>query len=191
MFSEVCRTTARSARIVWCATLIVAGCAPMASTKLPEPAAPSPALITVSNFLAGPVCGTKDHRRVCFGTQEILITNESSCIYNGKPISCTWYGYSFDYDLPVGVEKAELACKVTTNHDVDFGNPAGIVNEKAHSLDYVIALSGNRGHFFNPQYTSAADIDSVGAKSQEDEQICTYEGKTVFDFKLTMHFPEH
>src|SRR5215469_18056448 len=84
-----------------------------------SPAAADDAVPKVTNFKFGLVCGEASNRRICFETSILQVTNESRCIFNGKIIACTWYGYSFDYDTATDVT---LDCANSADAPMANGN---------------------------------------------------------------------
>lgn len=143
--------------------------------------------VVVTNVRVGVVCGKGESRRVCFETKDIQITNESTCVYNGSTVPCTWYGYSFDYksSLPDMV----LQCEYFTSEPFDEGNPREIIARNTTHGNFEMKLPGVSGHFFNPQYTAVADSTILG-RIDEDKQICSYKGTKLFEVNYRLHFPE-
>lgn len=143
--------------------------------------------VTITNFVAGAVCGSGKDARVCFDSQDVQITNEGRCVFNGKNIRCTWYGYSFDYTLAPGKDSAELDCVAQSSEPDEVGNPTAILAKSATRVPYKITLRGAKGHFFNPQYTAAISTDGTVSHYK---QSCSYEGKELFQAELRLHYPQ-
>ncbi len=148
----------------------------------------------ISNFRSGIACPAQQTigqpspvSRICFDTNVVQITGQSTCTYNNQQLPCTWYGFEFDYaDFP---ENAELSCKLTSNRMGDFGNPDGISQKNSAAYEYAISVPAGNGHFFNPQY-------SVFTYSNSEESIieettsCSLEGEELFRFERRLVYPE-
>ncbi len=145
--------------------------------------------IAITNLTAGVVCGPDNNRRICFQTDDIQITGEGTCIYNGKKEPCTWYGYSFDYSLPKETKSIELDCNWQSDIRADWGNPKSEIAKNVANANYKIDLQNDKRHFFNPQY--AAQTTNVGLGNvQHVKQSCSYMGRMLFEIEFRLHFPE-
>ena len=80
--------------------------------------------VAATNLKVGLVCGSGASRRVCFQTSDVQVTGEGSCIFNHQLIACTWYGFSFDYELPQ--DEVELNCTWSSNVAANLGTPGGL-----------------------------------------------------------------
>jgi hypothetical protein len=143
----------------------------------------------ISNFKSGLVCfDGKDFTSVCHVTEDIYITGQSGCVWNGENKPCTWYGFSFDYkEAKPGTE---IICKFTTSQNIANGNPKEILSKSTKSGEYKIPLEKESGHFFNPQYFLFAGYYKNPADSVvTTETVCSTEGKQVFSYKVKAHFP--
>jgi len=149
------------------------------------------ASLQISKFAFGLVCGTDTNKRVCFKTNDIPVTLEGACVFNGEQRRCTWYGFEFDYVLPAGKTRAKLDCVARSDSGFTAGNPKAELKKHVHEFPYAIELHGSGGHFFNPQYiTRTADTsDPIGTISAESES-CSYAGRTVFDTEFRLRYPE-
>ncbi len=144
--------------------------------------------VAISNLKAGVVCGMGSLRRVCFQTQTVYITGEGSCVYNKEMRPCTWYGYSFDYQ--VSKEKVLLQCSVTTSTVSNFGNPGGEQAKNTFSGQYEVELTAKDHSYFHPQYMVLPPYDAETPKVDHMKQQCSYQGQKVFEVVFDLLFPE-
>lgn len=154
--------------------------------------APSPATaLKISNFRAGLACTNTDVREdtrgwICHVTEEILVTDQGRCRYNGEDRLCTWAGFEFDYrGAKPGIE---LECTTEQSRPTTFGNPAEEFARDSKRQEFTLPLEGSEGHFFNPQYFT------FGIRPPSDEPLlsegsCSFEGKEVFRYRFRTHFP--
>jgi hypothetical protein len=146
--------------------------------------------ITISNFVAGVVCGQGSDMRVCFPTDDIQLTGEGHCVFDKQPIACTWHGMSFDYQLSSG--EASISCDWTSSIPVNNGNPKASLANGVSSGHYDIPLTSDQHHYFLPQYVEVNT--RVGARAIghviENAQTCSFQGKVLFQSKLRLHQPE-
>lgn len=140
--------------------------------------------LTITNLKVGMVCRSNANPEICSETNDMKITGEGRCVYNGKSIPCTWYGYSFDYQLAGSSTK--LQCIATSSVAVNYGNPKEELKRDAKETRYEIELTRESHHFVNPQYSSAGSGIEGDVHST---QSCAYEGKNVFQFAITLHYP--
>lgn len=172
--------TIRGRRRAVCVLIALSGVVPAAAQAQQNDA------VVISNLKVGLVCGPDDNRRICFQTNDIQITNESTCVYNRRHSACTWYGYSFDYRSPK--DEIKLQCTFSSSIRGSFGNPSAELEKDVSDAHYEIALQSRDGHFFNPQYAIAPA--RAGGEIESVKQSCSYLGKTVFEFDLRIHYPE-
>jgi len=144
--------------------------------------------VLVSRLASGLVCGQPSKRHVCFQTDTISITGESTCVYDGQPAPCTWYGYSFDYQLPV--EQVTLQCVWSSSARGDVGNPSGEVGRGVDQGRYELSLSGTTGHFFNPQYSLLPAESAEPGKAIRIKNSCSYRGEQLFEVVFNLRYPE-
>lgn len=126
---------------------------------------------------------------ICHETENILLTGESSCVFNKEELPCTWYGFEFKYEN--FTENTNFTCGFKDDGEVVLGNPKGLLENETDSLKYDVPLGS--GRFFNPMYTI---FNRLG--SEEDTKTtyfeCTLDGAHVAKFKLTVvkpKLPEH
>lgn len=144
----------------------------------------SASAVEIENFKFGVVCtDDRTFAWVCFETDEIQISGQGRCIYDGEELPCTWYGYQFDYS---GAESgAILQCEISINAPTTLGNPAGVVSVDATSFAFEIELNEGEGHIYEGQYS----IFSVNAAPREDVTVCTHQGKEVFRYRARYVYP--
>ena|ERR1700688_1508934 len=140
---------------------------------------PAQARPVVTNVRFGVLCG--EEHRVCLETRAIRVTGASVCIYNHESKPCTWYGFSFDFDLPSG--NRTLNCRWRSSVPNSPGNPREVVARGVTEGTYDITLPSHRGHFVNPQYTVFAPGPRV---TTEEFQSCSYIGQQLFVVKYTL-----
>ena len=147
--------------------------------------------IDISNFKSGLAC---THTKltdegsgwICQPTEDVLVTDQGSCVFNGVTKPCTWIGFEFDYKN--AKKDTKLQCVVESSEPTDHGNPGELISNDATSQNYELPLDGESGHFFNPQYF----IFNVRSKSNAllvNKGSCKEDGIIVFEFKFNMHFP--
>lgn len=147
--------------------------------------------VVIKNFTRGLICGANEaQRRVCFDTEEIQITGEGRCIFNGRPAACTWYGISFDYVLPK--DGVKLECIWQSSHPANVGNPKALLQEGVTSGTFELDLKNNEGHYFLPQYLALLEHPTYQAPGQilRVTQSCSYQGTKLFEFSFNRHLPE-
>ena len=145
-------------------------------------ASTSASAVEITHFRSGLACASG---WICQPTQEILITDQSTCVFNGKETPCTWVGFEFDYtDAPKG---AKLQCVSETSVPADSGNPSKLIASDSTSENFEVELPAGNGHFFNPQYftfvTRPADKSIVVNTAH-----CAFEGKILFEYRYNLHF---
>jgi hypothetical protein len=150
------------------AAAILAGCASPPSGQL-----------AIANLKYGTTCGTP-YQEVCTQTADIAIDGKGHCVYDHQERSCTWYGFSFDYDPRF--DGIVIDCDVVTDFKRDLGNPQGIVQKDTTSHRYQTTLSG--GHFVNPQYSTYVPFDGVRHLTER----CSYGGQKLFEFMLNLRY---
>jgi len=147
--------------------------------------------IEISNFKSGLACTNTTRTEggegwICQQTEDVLVTDQGSCIWNGITKPCTWIGFEFDYKN--AKKKTKLQCVETSSEPSDIGNPNEVIGKGSTSQNYELELDGESGHFFNPQYF----IFKVGSKDKAllvEEGSCKVDGAIIFEFKFKMHFP--
>ena len=147
--------------------------------------------VEISNFKAGLACTntkiTKDGAGwVCQQTQDILVTDQGSCVYNGKTKPCTWIGFEFDYKS--SEENTKLQCVGETSLPSSPGNPREVLAQNVRSQSYELELPGKAGHFYNPMYYIFA-VRSLDDSVVVDTLTCKANGVVLFQSKFNLHFP--
>ena len=152
---------------------------------------PSQAAVEVSNFRSGLACaGARTSEEgagwICQSTEEVLVTDQGTCVFNGTRKPCTWIGFEFDYK---GAERGtKLQCVSETSAPVDAGNPGQLVAKDTSSQPYELELEPGSGHFFNPQYF-VFGVRSKGRETLVNTGHCKSDGRIVFEFKFNIRFP--
>src|SRR5687768_5008900 len=113
------------------------------------------AAIEVANVRSGLVCNDASRSTagggwVCHETQDILVTDQGRCTYDGKQRPCTWIGFEFDY-AHAG-EGTKLQCVSESSAPTRTGNPQAELAVEVTSQPFELELAGASGHFFNPMY---------------------------------------
>lgn len=147
--------------------------------------------VEISNFRSGLACTSTKLTEggsgwICQPTEEVLITDQGTCVYNSQAKPCTWIGFEFDYKS--NSKGTKLHCTVETSAPTNPGNPTKVLSEGVTSHSYEIKLGGESGHFFNPQYyifTVRQKDDALVVNSGS----CKSEGVVVFEYKFNLHFP--
>ncbi len=155
-------------------------------------ASPSGTVVYITNVKSGLVClykfeagvGYLDDAHVCFETEDIYITGQSECVFDGRAEPCTWYGYEFDYDNKSS-SPVILTCKYSSHEDTVVGNPDGIWGEDISS--YEITLEPGKNHFSNPQYTVYRT--GLGENPRRRVTVCGIEGQQAFVSEFNIHLP--
>jgi len=155
-------------------------------------AAPDESNVEVTNVKSGLMClynfdekgQYKYDARVCFKTEDIPITGQGRCVFNGENKLCTWYGFEFDYNNKTDAA-IPLTCHFTSTSKDVIGNPEGIKEDDFSSYD--IMLEPGIHHFSNPQYTlfRYAPLE----ESSVNVNKCEVEGREVFKTRFNMILP--
>lgn len=142
----------------------------------------------VSDFKFGLVCDPgKAHAWICHETEDIQVTGQGRCVYDGKQFPCTWYGFSFNYTN--NIPGTELECEYTSTLPRDMGNPEGVVARNVATGKYSLTLEHVEGRVYNPQYTI------LGVRAPDDDVLdstttkCSIAGKKVAVFRLNRIIP--
>lgn len=121
---------------------------------------------------------------ICFETEDIYITGQGRCTFDGKKYPCTWYGYEFDYVNNTDTD-ITMVCEVLADEHSVYGNPDGLDDPDINR--YEVTLSSGRNHFSNPQYTLFKIVSEKTAKKQIT--TCSVTGREIFTVKYTIHMP--
>jgi hypothetical protein len=143
--------------------------------------------IEVTNFKFGLVCpnAESDVGWVCHQVKNIPITGQGQCVFDGKRVPCTWYGFSFNYTDAHASDVFQ--CTHTTSQPTTYGNPSGVLS-KGTSGKYEFTVSEGEGKFFNPQYAVFA-VERKGKEIESEHTECSVNGKSAFSFDVNYIFP--
>ena len=151
---------------------------------------PSPAL-EISNFRSGLAC-THTRRAddsvgwICQPTQDVLVTDQGSCVFNGVTKHCTWIGFEFDYKS--ANKHTKLQCVEDDSQPSDLGNPGELLEKHASTQRFALQLDGESGHFFNPQYFVFTTRPKNGALLIV-KGSCAVDGIVAFEYQFNLRFP--
>jgi hypothetical protein len=145
--------------------------------------------VEVLNFKSGLACmgspTSKDDGWVCHETQDVLVTDQGRCVYDGETLPCTWIGFEFDYEgAGTGTR---LQCTEETSEPTSSGNPDKELATHASSQQFELPLEGASGHYFNPMYWIFAT--RPGADDITVSYTCQGNGAVLFQAKFNVHFP--
>ena len=144
--------------------------------------------IEIADFKFGLVCPNAKASVgwVCHEAKDIQITGQGKCVFDGKNLPCTWYGFSFHYsDAKTG---DAIQCAYTTSQPVVMGNPTGVTGKETNSGKYELTIPEGSGTFFNPQY-SVFVVEKRGGENRQDHTECSVDGKPVFSFDANLIYP--
>ena len=143
----------------------------------------------ITDFRSGLVCHSHpeyDGGWICHVTEDIYMTGTGQCVYDGRNIPCTWYGFEFSYkNAPDGMR---LSCQSKWSQPGNFGNPDGEIETAVKIQSYQLELTQGNGRFYNPQY-SGLSADSMTGEVIVDETSCSYQDNEVFSLKFKLIYP--
>jgi hypothetical protein len=142
--------------------------------------------VVISHLQYGRICGRLGPVHVCEQTSDITITDDGTCISDHHPIKCTWYGYSFDYELLA--KEVSLDCMWMSDRRLDVEHPDTAPVKNLAAGHFTLDLVGRSGHFVNPLFRGA-DSEWNG-KIEEMRETCSYKGAQLFDIRFLFHRPE-
>lgn len=148
--------------------------------------------VEISNFRAGLACTHSSPAQsgrgwICHVTEDIPVTDQGRCVFNGEEQPCTWYGFEFDYrDARAG---DALQCVFSQSEPGTVGNPEGILAESATGQAFDLVLEETAGHVFNPQYHTFV-ARPPGSAPLTIRGACSFEAKPVFEYTFHLRFPE-
>lgn len=119
---------------------------------------------------------------ICKSSDEFIITGEQTCIYNGDPIDCTWFGYEFDY---IGLEDAMINCTYKTNIPVDSGNPNEVLATNTTVSEIEFRLDSESGHFYNPLY-ALKNYNATTETRVKTEVTCNHKNEQLFSIRYVV-----
>lgn len=143
--------------------------------------------VEIEEFKAGLVCLNGSRlASICHITENVYITGQSRCTWNGKRYPCTWYGYEFKYkNMPV---PTTVTCVSKDTKLARLGNPREILSDSSAESTYTFELTEASGRFFNPQY-SLFMTQSEEKQLNTTQTSCSINGELVFQFRLNKYFP--
>ncbi len=143
--------------------------------------------LDISNFKSGLACtDSKTFGWICHETEEIHITGQGRCTWNGEEKACTWHGFQFDYSG--NTKDTIIECEYESSAMLNEGNPDEVIADNVDKGSYSFSVDGEEGHFFNPQYFIFA-VQPINSSRLYSETTCSVSGKHVFSYKLTAIFP--
>lgn len=151
----------------------------------------SHAEVEITNFRSGLACTntrlTSDAAGwICQPTEDVLMTDQGVCIFDGVKHPCTWIGFEFDYK---GARKGtKLQCVSETSAPVDEGNPERLLAKDVSSQPFELDLDSDSGHFFNPQYF-VFGVRPEGGHTLVNKGYCKSNGRTIFEYRFNILFP--
>ena len=123
---------------------------------------------------------------ICHDTEEIHVTGQGRCVWDGETLPCTWYGFEFDYSG--NHDDITIECNFSASEAGSSGNPAGVIEDESDSGSYSFKLEGEQGTFFNPQYMLLSTRPAEKALLRTDT-TCKAGDTVLFEFGFNIHFP--
>jgi len=147
--------------------------------------------LEISNFRSGLACtntSTRDDTAgwICHVTEDILVTDQGQCRYNGEEHLCTWVGFEFDYRE--AQHDDQLECTIEQSQPTAFGNPEEELDRGATAQKFTVKLDKGAGHLYNPQYFTFTARQANEALLVNTGQ-CSFHGKSVFKYTYRLRFP--
>ncbi len=145
--------------------------------------------LEISDFKSGLMCGINkdDMGWVCFESEDIYVTGQSSCQSQSEIMKCTWYGFSFDYsNAKVG---QEITCHYTRSEPASQINLQSQSDHTRSSGSFTFTLDKSKGYFVNPQYSVLQTSGNRNEFRLTTATECFSEGKPVFNYKFTSIYP--
>lgn len=145
--------------------------------------------LDISDFKSGHMCGINkdDMGWVCFESEDIYVTGQSSCQSQSEVVKCTWYGFSFEYsNAKVG---QEITCHYTKSKPVYDVSLSSSSDEPSSASSYTFKLAESEGYFVNPQYSVLVTSDNNQELRLTTTAECFSEGKSLFSYKFTSIYP--
>jgi len=148
--------------------------------------------VEISHFKSGLACTNSTLVEgqtgwICHVTEDIRVTDQGRCQYDGKDYLCTWVGFEFDYRGAKPGDK--LDCSTEQSQPTSAGNPNQELETSSTKQEFSLPLKDSQGHFFNPQYftfVTRAPKESLLI----DTGRCSFKGKTVFEYTYRLQYPE-
>lgn len=142
----------------------------------------------IRNLASGLLRRADTDRRVCFQAEDVLITGEGRCTYDRRSVPCTWYGYSFEYELPK--REATLECSWSSTDQANVGTPDAEGHTDVSQGHYELKLEGQHGFFFNPQYSVFPSQRKHVGKVVQIRNSCSLEDRVGFEVVFKLRYPE-
>jgi len=144
--------------------------------------------LEISNFKSGLACTDGEtFGWICFEGEDVHVTGQGRCVYDGENIPCTWYGYEFDY---IGYSKeTKIFCEVKLSEPWNLGDPQEVIKEKADNITFELELPSDNGHYFNPLYVGLSDSE-LGKENSVNTTVCMVNDEILFEFKSKQIFPK-
>lgn len=142
----------------------------------------------ISDFKFGLACTDgKTFGWICYDAEEIHVTGQGQCVFDGEEKPCTWYGYSFRYS---GFsEETKFKCKFSTSIESNYGNPWEVVAENSRGEEYELDVGMGEGYFFNPQFSVFRVVDKADVEPKYKRTTCTLDGEQVAEFEYRIIYP--
>lgn len=143
--------------------------------------------VEITNLQSGPICWDSDTPVVCYGATEVTISGQQECVFNGRWIRCTWYGYSFDY--VASRDSVTLQCQWASTLVQDIGDPDSLLAEGVTSGEYELLLPERSGYFINPQYANLPSVSSAETTIERLSQSCSHDGVELLSVYFDLRRP--
>lgn len=147
--------------------------------------------LEVANVRSGLACNNSPSANgsngwICQVTEEVLVTDQGECHFNGETRRCTWVGVEFDYrDANPG---DELTCTLSQSKAAGFGNPAEEIAQGVRKQVYKLKLPAPEGRFYNPQYFAYSTLPP-DANRLDVVNECRYQDVRLFEYRFRLRFP--
>lgn len=148
------------------------------------------AALEIQNFKSGLVCPDPvkgiGSGWICFQAEEIPITGQGKCTYDGKENPCTWYGFEFDYRDAGKSER--ISCVTTSSRPIHYGDPDSANENGLTTLEWTFDLKPGSGRYYNPQYSVFSPQEEETTVS--DETVCSASGAVIFRQTFRATYPK-
>ena len=142
--------------------------------------------VRIHNLESGLICWDGRESHVCSMASTITVAGQDRCVFGGREIACTWYGYSFDYEAPS--DTVTLQCTWSSTSSLTVGNPDSVLAEDSSGGVYELPLTGGSGHFINPQYAGLDARASLLGTTTQLRQACAYDGVGLLEVVFDLHY---
>jgi hypothetical protein len=145
--------------------------------------------LEIENFKSGLVCpdrtGDVGKGWICFETEDVAVTGQGRCTYNGEEAPCTWYGFQFDYRNAGSGER--ISCVTTSSEPIYYGDPDNADEAAVTTKEWAFELEPGSGRYYNPQYSLSAPQRDQTLVS--DETVCSANDGIIFRYKIRTTYP--